>query len=169
MAEPLARNDLLVWIFYGMFGFRDRWCDADDGGESITASLRTVVGASTYRVAAQALSRRARLTVRLWPGPPPHEAGWDGAHEMELHCPTGEMVADEITGGSPEVIDLGEPGVYGLRASWRGREAVEIGLDDAAAERAWGEEQFLFDMWRTGPLPPDDDDEEFEEELAHWR
>ncbi|WP_199514589.1 hypothetical protein [Nucisporomicrobium flavum] len=124
MAEPLARSELLVWIFYGMFVFRDRWCDAGGSDEARQASRRTVVGASTYHVVGQALSHRARLSVRVWRGPPAPEPGWDGSHEMELHCPTGEMVADEITGGSPEVIDLGEPGVYGLRASWRGREAA---------------------------------------------
>ncbi|PRY29918.1 hypothetical protein [Pseudosporangium ferrugineum] len=174
MTGPVAHGALLLSINYGMFTFRDRWCDAGDDDGARQASRRTVVGASTYQVVAQAMSDRARLTVRVWAvRPASAEPGWDGTHEMELHCPTGEMVADEIAGGSPEVVRLPEPGVYGLRAHWRDRESTHEEIiraigDGEAVERLHGKEQFLFDMWRIGPLPPEDDDEEFQEELAHW-
>lgn len=102
------------------------------------------------------------------------ERGWDGSHEMRLHCPTGEMLAEQITAGGAEALRVPEAGVYGLRASWRGREETWAEItrvigDEEAVGRTHGREQFLFDMWREGPLPPDDDDEEFAEEIAHRR
>ena len=176
--EPVAVQDMLVIIFYGHFVLRDQWCDAGDDGESLTASRGQVAAASTYQLTVQALSHTARLTLRVWDSEPaPDGDAWDGRRELALHCPTGDLVVDQITAGSRPAVTLpaGE-GVYSMRVHWKHRERARTAIMEtyerhrdrpfedltAALKELDGTEHFLVDAWRQGPLPPgDDDDDDF--------
>lgn len=173
----MAVHDVRVTVFYGNFVVRDQWCDAGDDGESLTASREHVVAASTYQLTVQALSHVCRLVVRFWDAePPPAGGGWDGRREVALHCPTGELVVEQITAGAAaEITCPSGAGVYGMRAYWRNREtARELVMGtygefaeqpferlEAALRQLDGTEEFLIDAWRQGPLPPDEDDDDF--------
>ncbi|MEU4775312.1 hypothetical protein [Micromonospora sp. NPDC023644] len=148
--EPLAAHNISVSVHYGHFVLRDVWCDAGDGGESYEASQDHVAGASTYQLAVRALTHKVELQTRLWPAEPepePDGGAWSGWRQLELHCPTGELLVEQITAGAAAEVALPQgAGVYGVR--------VHGGAID-------GTERFLIDLWWQSPLPPDDDDEDF--------
>ncbi|MER7420344.1 hypothetical protein ABT346_26775 [Micromonospora peucetia] len=175
--EALAVHDIRVIIFYGHFVLRDVWCDAGDDGESLRVSREQIVAASTYQVTIQARSHVAGLRIRLWDGEPEQDSGtWDGCRQFVLHCPTGELLVEQITSGAAAEVRLPQgAGVYGLRIHWADQEAVQKAimgvyqrLDGqpqdaltAALRELDGTERFLIDAWWQRPLPPDDDDDEF--------
>ncbi|MFD2768521.1 hypothetical protein [Micromonospora eburnea] len=146
----LARHEADVAILYGQFGLRDAWCDAGDDGESYRDSQDQVAGASTYQLTVRALSDplRAGLELRIWAGEPEPDGGsWDGCRQLQLHCPTGELLVEQITAGAAAEITLPQgAGVYGVRVH---------------RNRRVDAEKFLIDLWWQSPLPPADDDEDF--------
>jgi hypothetical protein len=160
-----------------MFGLRDQWCDAGDGGESLAASRETVAGASTYQLTVQAMSHVAGVRVRLWDEQPEPDGGaWDGCHQVAMHCPTGQLVVEQITGGTAAEITLPTgSGVYDFRVCWKDREAAHDAIMatydrfrgapfeelSAALRQLDGMERFLVDIWWQEPLPPDEDDDDF--------
>jgi hypothetical protein len=175
--KPIVVHDVRVSIFYGMFVVRDPWCDAGDEGESLLTSRQMVAGASTYQLTIQALSHVAWLRVRLWPDtPPPQAEPWDGCRQLVLHCPTGQLLVEQVTAGAAAEITLpGGAGVYGVRVCWKDRETAHDAIMDtygrlsgapferlsAALRELDGMERFLIDAWWQMPLPPDEDDEDF--------
>ncbi|GGM26469.1 hypothetical protein GCM10011608_09010 [Micromonospora sonchi] len=148
--EPVTVHRTAVSILYGHFVLRDAWCDAGDDGESYRDSQDQVAGASTYQVTVRAPSDplRVGLELRIWSGEPDLDRGsWDGRRQLQVHCPTGELLVEQITAGAAAEITLPQgAGVYGVRVHRHGR-------DDA--------QMFLIDLWWQTPLPPDDDDEDF--------
>lgn len=152
--ELLARHETAVSILYGHFALRDGWCDAGDDDESYKAGQGHVAGASTYRLTVPTPSDPLRvwLELRIWDGEPAPDAGsWDGHRQLQLHCPTGDLLVEEITGGAAAEIVLPQgAGVYGVRVYRNGHDAPQ---------------RFLIDLWWQTPLPPDDDDEDFYGEL----
>ncbi|QOC90739.1 hypothetical protein [Micromonospora craniellae] len=151
---PLAVHRTAVSILYGHFLLRDVWCDAGDDGESYRDWQDQVAGASTYQITVRAPSDplRVSLELRVWGGEPePDRGSWDGCRQLQLHCPTGELLVEQITAGAAAEITLPQgAGVYGVRVH-------RSGHDDAQA--------FLVDLWWQTPLPPDDDDEDFYSEF----
>ncbi|MER5702402.1 hypothetical protein ABT023_10695 [Micromonospora sp. NPDC002296] len=148
--EPLAVHRAAVGILYGHFVLRDAWCDAEDDEESYRDSQGQVAGASTYQLTVRALSDPGKvgLELRLWAGEPaPDRGSWDECRQLLLHCPTGELLVEQITAGAAAEMTLPQgAGVYGVRVHRSRR-------DDAG--------NFLIDLWWQAPLPPDDDDEDF--------
>ena len=160
MATPFAEHDFRVSIFYGLFVVRDSWCDAADPA---VVARGAVAAASTYQleVRPRSLCAAVDLTVRVWAAQPVVDAtGWDGHERLALHCPTGDMVVEQITAGPAGVFAWpAGAGVYGLHVYWRSGAAA-----DEAERSLDGTERVLIDAWLEGPLPPDDDDEEFHSE-----
>ncbi|MER5458922.1 hypothetical protein ABT008_29570 [Micromonospora sp. NPDC002389] len=153
--EPLAESRIVVCILYGHFLLRDAWCDAGDDGESYRDSEGQVAGASTYQIVVRAPADPlvVSLELRIWSGEPePDRGSWDGCRQFELHCPTGELLVEQITAGAAAEVTLPQgSGVYGVRVH-------RSGYGDA--------QTFLVDLWWRTPLPPDDDDEDFYGDLA---
>lgn len=148
--ELLAQYGATVSPDYGQFGLRDAWCDAGDDGESYRDAQDQVAGASTYQLTVRTPSDplRVGLELRIWAGEPEPDSGsWDGCRQLELHCPMGELLIDQLTAGAAAEIVLPQgAGVYGVRVHRSGR-------DDS--------QRFLVDLWWQTPLPPDDDDDDF--------
>jgi hypothetical protein len=67
---------------------------------------------------------------------------WDGTVDLPVESPSGRIYIDQPTA---QVIDLKDAlaagaGTYAARIAWRGREAGD------------GHEEYLIQMWRTGPV-----------------
>ncbi|MEU5554430.1 MULTISPECIES: hypothetical protein [unclassified Micromonospora] len=141
---------IVVSILYGHFLLRDAWCDAGDDRESYRDSEGHVAGASTYQIVVRAPAdpRSVGLELRVWGGEPePDRGSWDECRQLDLHCPTGELLVEQITAGAAAEVALPQDaGVYGVRVH-------RSGYGDA--------QTFLVDLWWQTPLPPDDDDEDF--------
>ncbi|MCT2279604.1 hypothetical protein M3G91_18505 [Micromonospora chalcea] len=139
-----------VGILYGQFVLRDVWCDAGDDGESGRDAQGQVAGASTYQLTVPALdySVTVELELWIWAGEPePDRSSWDECRQLQLHCPTGELLVEQITAGAAAEVTLPQgAGVYGVRVHRSGDNNGE---------------KFLIDLWWEAPLPPDDDDEDF--------
>ncbi|MCI4066182.1 hypothetical protein MRQ36_27985 [Micromonospora sp. R77] len=174
MTQPIAISTFNVAVLYGHFVIRDYWCDAGDDGESLKDAFVHTVAASTYQFTALA-SSDVQLTFRIWDTDPPRDSGvWDGCRDLALHCPTGELLVEQITAGAAAQITVpAGAGVYGLRTYWT---SSATPMTMAAAGRTDGEPsgqpllepeqpsdraRFLIDAWRQGPLPPADDDDDF--------
>ncbi|MEU7983157.1 hypothetical protein AB0B63_32105 [Micromonospora sp. NPDC049081] len=147
--KPLVVHRTTLSVLYGRFVLRDVWCDADDEGESRRDATAQVAGASTYQISVPASSfpPSTGLELRVWPGEPaPDGSSWDGYRQLELHCPTGELIVELIACGAAVEITLPQgAGVYGVRVHRRRADT----------------EEFLIELWWRTPLPPADDDEDF--------
>ncbi|MEV6707770.1 hypothetical protein [Micromonospora wenchangensis] len=147
--KPLVEHRTPLSVSYGHFVLRDVWCDAGDDGESYQDAQDQVAGASTYQVSVPASSSppKAGLELRVWAGEPaPDDRSWDGCRQLELHCPTGELIVELIACGAAAEITFPQgAGVYGVRVHRRQADT----------------EEFLIDLWWRTPLPPADDDEDF--------
>ncbi|RLP93852.1 MULTISPECIES: hypothetical protein [unclassified Micromonospora] len=147
--KPLAVHCAALSISYGFFLLRDVWCDAGDDNESRRDAQGQVAGGSTYQISVPASSYPPEigLELRVWASEPAPDRGfWDGCRQLELHCPTGELVVELIAAGGAAVIALPQGvGVYGVRVHRRQADT----------------EEFLIELWWRTPLPPADDDEDF--------
>ncbi|WP_420115835.1 hypothetical protein [Micromonospora sp.] len=147
--KPLMVHRTTFSPHYGHFVLRDVWCDAGDEGESLQDAEDQVAGAFTYEICVRVLSDASKvgLELRTWASEPAPDSGpWDESRQLELHCPTGELIVEVITSGAAmEVTPSQGAGVYGVRVHRRRADTQE----------------FLIELWWRTPLPQADDDEDF--------
>jgi len=79
---------------------------------------------------------------------------WDGHIDLEVECPSGRIYIDQPT---TQPIDLKDtlaagPGTYAVRVARRGRQDETSPARDTPGRS--GPEEYLVQMWHTGPLSP---------------
>ncbi len=174
-----------VLALYSTFVIGDPYCDAaEDGADQARATARTAVIAATRYHAYLGTAQQAtkvRLHLRIWNTEPRHSAepqtnvSWQDPQLVTIEFPEAQLIVDNVAAGpvdfSPgrvERIDLpGGPGVFAVRVAVRGRDDIDRLIVDALSvdsdaettrrlEALGGHEQYLIDVWRTGPLADDD-------------
>jgi hypothetical protein len=119
--------------------------------------------------------------VRIWGDEPQapleHDPGapWERQRSVIIECPEAQLIFDNVAAGpvpfqpgSLERIDLpAGPGAFTVRVATQGRNDIRQLIATALADEAdgdvahlletlYGHEQYLIDVWRTGPLSEDD-------------
>lgn len=177
-----------VLALYSSFVIGDPYCDAeeDDTADARAAARTTVIAATRYHAYLQTAQQvtKVRLRVRTWDGQPQYLTGqhadqpWEYQELVTIECPEARLIFDNVAAGpvdfdprSVERIDLpGGPGAFSVRVATRGRDDINrlivaaLSVESDAEqmrqlEALAGHEQYLIDVWRTGPLTDDDEDD----------
>ncbi len=112
---------------------------------ALLALARSDIAASDGRQIIVCPASESAVTVHfehLGDAPVGGDDAWDGDVDLRVECPSGTIYIDQP---SALAIDLEDAlaagaGTYAARVAWRGREAGD------------GHEEYLVQMWRTGPV-----------------
>lgn len=174
---------------YSYFIIGDPYCDAeeDDAPQAREAARAQVIAATRYHahlLTAQQVTK-VHLRLRVWNNEPESiadqltEEPWERHRSVTIECPEARLIFDNITAGAvtfdPDSvyrIDLpGEPGTFAVRVATQGRDdinrliVVALSAESEAEltlhlDALGGHERYLIDVWRTGPLTDDDEEED---------
>ncbi len=183
-----------VLALYSTFIIGDPYCDApEDGADQARATARTAVIAATRYHAYLGTAQQAtkvRLHLRIWNTEPRHitesqtNESWQDPRLVTIEFPEGKLIVENVAAGPVDLghghverINLpGGPGAFAVRVAARGRDDINRLIVDALSadsdaettrqlEALGGHEQYLIDVWRTGPLADDDDDDDDDEDV----
>lgn len=92
----------------------------------------------------------AGVDLEVWEGePPPANGEWRPAGSATLRLSSGEVEVNPLVeGDDTEMLIIGPPGTYALRASVCGHDAIDEAVRAGTAPPR-GIERWLFQFWRT--------------------
>lgn len=187
MSVP-AQYSTDVLALYSVFVIGDPYCDAEevDTADARAAAQTGVIAATQYHAYLQTAQQvtKVRLNLKVWDGEPRHPAEqhvdrlWQRQGSVTIECPQAQLIFDNVSAGpvdfqpgTTDRIDLpGGPGAFTLHVSTNGRgdinhlivAALSVEPDTESMRQLaslGGHEQYNIDIWRTGSLSDDEDDE----------
>jgi hypothetical protein len=152
----LVSHDIVVHVYYSQLALRDEL--VEEPFERTNALLRSgqgKVAVSSGReimIVAQGV-RTAFVHVDVWnadPGTRNRGGDWDHSPVLTLECPSARIYVESAPDLSHKLRNAlpDDAGIYGVRVARR-----RTGASDPQAHGDPHDEQYVFDLWRTGDLP----------------
>ncbi|MGG7568710.1 hypothetical protein [Streptomyces sirii] len=156
MTEPQRSQTFTPQVEYSLFLVRDEDDYDSQPPEGIGIAYLPVARGVVY-VASTIQEHETKAQVHVWPGVPPKRAEGELLGQVTLFSKSGRISVHSMTGGPEgQWLELGEPGLYGVRVyRFGGGLAAQARRDEAVRQISDGEdvemptdlESYVIDTW----------------------